>query len=41
MVRLIRRQLIKRSLDMIAEIANREDKKVGVAGNRLGGEGMS
>lgn len=29
MVRLIRRQLIKRSLDMIAEIAGREDKKVG------------
>ena len=29
MVRLIRRQLVKRSLDMLQEIADREDKKVG------------
>lgn len=29
MVRLIRRQLVKRSLDMMQEIADREDKKVG------------
>ena len=39
-VRLIRRQLVKRSIDMIAEIAGREDKKVslwGHAGDRLGG----
>lgn len=28
-VRLIRRQLVKRSLDMLSEIAGREDKKVG------------
>lgn len=30
-VRLIRRQLVKRSLDMLQEIADREDKKVGSA----------
>jgi hypothetical protein len=30
-VRLIRRQLVKRSIDMISEIAGREDKKVGAS----------
>jgi hypothetical protein len=35
-VRLIRRQLIKRSLDMIAEIAGREDKKVGEPAEGVG-----
>ena len=30
-VRLIRRQLVKRSIDMMSEIAGREDKKVGAS----------